>query len=307
MSFVTIEFFFLFAITYFLLLLCKKVRTKQYVLLGASFIFYAWWDWRVMFLLLAEILLVYYMALYIEKEKDKKRKKYVLIFSIGSCLSILGIFKYLNFFIQSFAVLFHISNPYRLNIILPIGISFYTFQSLSYVIDVYRGKVCARKNMRKVYLYICFFPQLVAGPIVRAIDFLPQLDEDKKLTKGNFSVGAQIFLFGLIKKIVIADRLAVCVDSVYSAPGAYSGSALLCAVIAYSIQIYCDFSGYSDMAIGVARIFGYELTRNFNVPYVAQNPTEFWHRWHISLSEWLRDYLYFSLGGSRGGGGKESI
>lgn len=222
-------------------------------------------------------------------------------------MTVLGVFKYLNFFIQSFAALFRISNIHSLNIILPIGISFYTFQSLSYVIDVYRGKIHARESMRKVYLYICFFPQLVAGPIVRAADFLPQLDENKELTKENFSVGAQIFLFGLIKKIVIADRLAVCVDSVFFAPGAYSGSALLCAVISYSIQIYCDFSGYSDMAIGIAKIFGYELTQNFNVPYLAQNPTEFWRRWHISLSGWLRDYLYIPLGGNRKGGARTYI
>lgn len=167
--------------------------------------------------------------------------------------------------------------------------------------DVYYGKVQARKSVVDILLYIGFFPQIVSGPIVKAHDFFPQLEERHVITKEKLSYGLQLILIGLFKKVVIADRLGVCVNSVYSAPSAYSGPSLLCAVIAYAIQIYCDFSGYSDMAIGVAHILGFDLGKNFNLPYIASNPSEFWKRWHISLSSWFRDYVYIPLGGNRRG------
>ena len=184
---------------------------------------------------------------------------------------------------------------------LPIGISFYIFQAMSYMIDVYRGRITARERFRDVSLYISFFPQLVAGPIVRAQDFMPQLDRDMELTADNLYKGLQIFLWGLFKKVVVADRLAVCVDAVWASPGVYSTASVWCAAISYMLQILCDFSGYSDMAIGIARMFGFYFPVNFDLPYISQNPTDFWRRWHISLSTWLRDYLYIPMGGNRKG------
>lgn len=298
MSFVSFAFLCLFLCTFILIRMAKKEKIRQRVLLLVSFIFYAWWDWRFLFLLLAEVAVVYLCGRGIEKNKQKK---IYLIVAISICLTILGFFKYFNFFLSSFVYIFQIQNVGALRIILPVGISFYTFQAISYVADVYKGTIQAEHKFERVCLYICFFPQLVAGPIVRASEFLPQLEKEHPIQKENVTWGLQVFLFGIIKKIVIADRLSVCVDAVWNSPMAYSGAALLCAVISYMIQIYCDFSGYSDMAIGVAKIFGYDLTRNFNLPYASKNPTEFWRRWHISLSEWLRDYLYIPLGGNRKG------
>jgi alginate O-acetyltransferase complex protein AlgI len=213
----------------------------------------------------------------------------------------LGIFKYFNFFVASFAELFSIRHVNALHIILPVGISFYTFQSLSYTIDVYRGKINPEKDFSKLALYIAFFPQLVAGPIVRASEFLPQLEENRNINLNNFKIGIQIFVFGLFKKVVIADWLSVFVDDVFKAPNAFHAISLILAVVAYSIQIYFDFSGYSDMAIGCAKCLGYDFSRNFNVPYISRNITEFWKRWHISLSSWLKEYLYIPLGGNRKG------
>lgn len=301
MSFVSLSFALLFVVTYLLGKLTKTREQKHLVLLAASYVFYAYWDARFLLLLILQTYISYYLAKRIERAETKKQSKRFMILGVSISLGILGFFKYFNFFIDSFASLFQIGNMGTLNIILPVGISFYTFQALSYLIDVYRKKLKASGQFVKISLYISFFPQLVAGPIVRANDFLPQLNEDRAMTRSNLVDGAQIFLFGLIKKIVIADRLAVCVDAVFASPNSYSGLSIFLAVIAYSIQIYCDFSGYSDMAIGVAKTFGYDLCKNFNMPYLAKNPSEFWKRWHISLSSWLQDYLYISLGGNRKG------
>ena len=186
-------------------------------------------------------------------------------------------------------------------ILLPVGISFYTFQSLSYTIDVYRGKIEAERSFADVALYIAFFPQLVAGPIVKAGDFIPQLHEDRNISLKGLEEGVQIFVFGLFKKLVIADNIALLVDAVYANPAEFHALTVVLAVAAYSMQIYCDFSGYSDMAVGCARVLGYELCRNFNLPYLSKNVTEFWKRWHISLSTWLQEYLYIPLGGNRKG------
>ena len=301
MSFVSLAFVLLFAFSY---IICRLVQTRQQkhlVLLIASYIFYAYWDARFLLLLILQTYISYFLAKKIERAQTPQLGKRFMLVGVSISLGILGFFKYFNFFVGSFAALFGIQSLGALNIILPVGISFYTFQALSYLIDVYRDKLKASERFVDLSMYISFFPQLVAGPIVRASDFLPQMEEDRPMTRENLVEGLQIFLFGLIKKIVIADRLAVCVDAVFASPMGYSGLSLFLAVVAYSIQIYCDFSGYSDMAIGVAKTFGYDLCKNFDMPYVSKNPTEFWKRWHISLSTWLRDYLYIPLGGNRKG------
>ncbi len=279
--------------------LCDKhlLTVRHSILLIASYIFYGWWDWRFAFLMLGLTAIAYLCSLWLKRTG----KKAFLYLGVIIPLLALGVFKYFNFFIDSFVDLFHIQNVATLNIILPVGISFYTFQSLSYTLDVHRGNVKMETSFLKVALYISFFPQLVAGPIVKANDFLPQLYEDRNITWKGFQEGIQIFAFGLFKKIVLADQISVCVDTVFNSPTQFNGLSLLMAVVAYSIQIYCDFSGYSDMAIGCAKCLGYDLMRNFNMPYISRNISEFWKRWHISLSTWLMEYLYFPLGGNRKG------
>ncbi|MDL2328086.1 MBOAT family protein [Ruminococcaceae bacterium OttesenSCG-928-A11] len=301
MSFVSLAFLILFVVTYALCRVFKGRTQRHIILLIASYVFYGYWDIRFLLLLIGQTFISYALALKIESETNRRSARLLCAVGVSCSLLILGFFKYFNFFIESASRLLGMAEFSALNIILPVGISFYTFQALSYLLDVYRGKLHARRSFVKISLYITFFPQLVAGPIVRAETFLPQLDHDQVMTKGNLLEGIQIFLFGLVKKVVIADRLALCVDAVFDAPASYNGLSIMLAVIAYSIQIYCDFSGYSDMAIGVARVFDFELCRNFDMPYISKNPTEFWRRWHISLSQWLRDYLYISIGGNRKG------
>ena len=268
-------------------------KWKEAFFFAASYFFYGYWDWRFCFLLLFVTVASYLTA------KVNQNK---WAFAIGTAvpLVVLGVFKYFNFFLSSAAAIIG-HNLGVLKIILPVGISFYTFQALSYVIDVHRGKIAVENDFIKLALYISFFPQLVAGPIVRAADFLPQLRQDRRVTIENIKTGIQIFVFGLFKKIVIADHLSVFVDDVFSKPAAFHWASILLAVISYSIQIYFDFSGYSDMAIGCAKCFGFDFNRNFNLPYISQSVTEFWRRWHISLSTWLKEYLYISLGGNRKG------
>jgi alginate O-acetyltransferase complex protein AlgI len=301
MSFVSVAFLLLFAGSYLGSKLCKTKEQKHIVLLIASYLFYGYWDVRFLFLLVLQTFISYYLAKKIVQAETKQQGKRFMLTGVVIALAVLCFFKYFNFFVDSFAHIFGVTNLTLLKIVLPIGISFYTFHSLSYLIDVYRGRLKACERFINLALYISFFPQLVAGPIVRARDFLPQLDQDRPMNRENLVEGLQIFLFGLIKKVVIADRLAVCVDAVFATPGSYSGLSLFLAVVAYSIQIYCDFSGYSDMAIGTAKTFGYDLCKNFDMPYLSKNPTELWQRWHISLSTWLRDYLYIPLGGNRKG------
>ena len=239
----------------------------------------------------------YFCAKQIEYENNTILFKWI---GILIPLIVLGIFKYFNFFTESFYKLFGISGYSSLNIILPVGISFYTFQSMSYTIDVIRKQIKAQSFIN-VALYIAFFPQLVAGPIVKASDFIPQLYENRKIDANNFLTGIQIFVMGLLKKVVIADNLSVFVDDVFARPAIFSTTSIILAVISYSIQIYCDFSGYSDMAIGTAKCLGYDFNTNFNMPYISKNVSEFWKRWHISLSTWLQEYLYIPLGGNRKG------
>lgn len=301
MLFLSIEFF-----VFMIFLLCamfftKKQKQQQLLLLAASYFFYLWNDWRMLLLLVAETGVVYLIECKMAETQDKGKKKLLLTVGVIALLMVLGFFKYYNFFVDSVCEVFRIQNTYTLNILLPLGISYYTFQGLSLLIDVYYGKIEAEKDFVKVGLCIGFFPQITAGPIVKARDMLVQLKEVKKVSWDNIAQGAQIFLMGIFKKKVIADRIGVQVDAVFGMPQVYSAGSLALAAVAYSIQIYCDFSGYSDLAIGVARMMGFDLGRNFNLPYFSKNTSEFWRRWHISLSTWFRDYVYIPLGGSRKG------
>ena len=283
----------------------KLCKFRHITLLIFSYIFYGWWDWRFCFLMLSLTAIAYLSARSINEGKHPKRS---LALGVAFPLVILGFFKYFNFFLSSFMALFSIKNVGALDIILPVGISFYTFQSMSFTIDVYRGKIKNFPSFMHFALYVSFFPQLVAGPIVKASDFLPQLEEKhRNISIKNIEVGLQIFAFGLFKKVVIADHLSVFVDDVFLAPMNYHSISIILAVIAYSIQIYCDFSGYSDMAVGCAKCIGYDLMRNFNLPYISKNVSEFWKRWHISLSSWLMEYLYIPLGGNRKGKARKYI
>lgn len=315
MSFTSISFIILFSTVCVLLLaldrkcirkhICEhtQLQIKHLILLAASYVFYGWWDYRFCFLMALLSVIAWLSAKMIA---ENKHRKLFTVIGIVVPLIVLAFFKYFNFFIHSFAQAFNIQETSTLNIILPVGISFYTFQSMSYTIDVIRGNV-RKHSLLEVSLYIAFFPQLVAGPIVKASDYMPQLQTYRPLRLQDFHDGIQIFLFGFIKKLVIADNLSVFVDDVFAKPLAFSSLTVILAVISYSIQIYCDFSGYSDMAIGAARCLGYDFRPNFNMPYISKNVTEFWKRWHISLSGWLQEYLYIPLGGSRKGTARRYI
>ena len=298
MNFVSIAFFVFFVIVLGLQLVLKKSWMRQAVLLIASYVFYGWWDWRFCFLMLGLTVVAFFTALGLEKRPGDKK---IVAAGVIVPLAVLFFFKYMNFFVDSFCGAFGITAPGALAIILPVGISFYTFQSLSYTIDAWRGKVEISHDFMKFALYIAFFPQLVAGPIVKAADFLPQLDEERRPTKRGLAGGLSIFFWGLLKKAVLADQLSPFVDAVFAAPNAYASVSVALAVLAYAMQIYFDFSGYSDMAIGCAKCMGYDLAKNFDLPYISKNVSEFWKRWHISLSSWLQQYLYISLGGNRKG------
>jgi alginate O-acetyltransferase complex protein AlgI len=267
--------------------------------LGSCF-FYASWDYRYLALLLAISVIDYWCAAKIASTDDDRRRKLFLTLSVVSNLAILGYFKYYDFFISNLNGLIGYKIPLKA-ILLPAGISFYTFKSMSYTIDVYRRHIDNCKSQIDYTTFVTFFPELIAGPIVRASVFLPQMSRPIGPTVERIASGASLFLLGLTKKLVIADRLANVADPIFAAPERYSGLTLWMGAIAYSIQIYCDFSGYSDMAIATARMIGYELPENFNMPYLSASVTEFWRRWHITLSSWLRDYLYIPLGGNRHG------
>lgn len=276
----------------------RLIAYRQTVLLVASYVFYGWWDVRCCLIMLGLTFTAYICA---KAYRNDEIQKIFCIIGVIVPLIVLGIFKYFNFFVSPFCTIFGFSDMGIIRLLLPVGISFYTFQSLSYTVDVYRKQLSAEKSFIKVALYIAFFPQLVAGPIVKSKDFLPQLYENRNINVNNFFRGIQIFTFGLFKKIVIADNISVFVDDVFTCPKEYHAVSILLAVFAYSIQIYFDFSGYSDMAIGCASCLGYELRKNFNLPYLSESVVEFWKRWHISLSSWLQEYLYIPLGGNRKG------
>lgn len=296
--------FLLFAAAVFAVLLTVRHNgVRKAFLLAASYYFYAYWDWRFCGLLLISTAVDFSVGQGLKRTDDPKRRRLLLAASLVTNLGLLGFFKYYNFFVGSLtAMLEPIGwDCNSLNIILPVGISFYTFQTLSYTIDVYRRQLAPEDSPLDFALFVAFFPQLVAGPIVRARDFLPQLKAYRPLAWSRFHDGLRQFVFGMFKKVVIADHLAMVVDFAYPNAEVFSGATLILATLAYAAQIYCDFSGYSDMAIGLARAMGYDFPENFDHPYLARSPREFWRRWHISLSTWLRDYLYIPLGGNRKG------
>ncbi len=277
-----------------------QLRLQNAFVLVASYVFYGWWDWRFLLLIAFTSFCSWGSGLLIGKAETKGKAKTWMWLNIVLNLGILALFKYYDFFVTEFAQLFHISTDgLLLKVILPVGISFYTFQALSYSIDVYRGKIASTKDIVAFFAFISFFPQLVAGPIERATNLLPQFLKKREFLYDNAVDGMRQILWGLFKKIVVADNCAVYVDQVFSTYAEQSGSTLLMAAIFFTFQIYGDFSGYSDIAIGTAKLFGIKLMRNFNVPYFSRNIAEFWRRWHISLTTWFRDYVYIPLGGSR--------
>jgi alginate O-acetyltransferase complex protein AlgI len=299
-SFVSLEFVVFFAAVIAGMALMPSTASRQAYLLVMSVVFYALGTPWFIVVLAVPSLVDYACALRIQSAADSRERRSWLTLSLVTNLGILFYFKYANFFVDNVAGLFGMA-PHKLSVVLPIGISFFTFKTISYTIDVYRGVMPACRSLWRYAMFVSFFPELVAGPIVRASVFLPQLDRPLQLSWNRTRVGVQMVLLGLTKKLLIADRLAVFVDPVFASPGVFSGFTVASAVIAYSIQIYCDFSGYTDMALGLAKVIGFDLPENFNMPYAAQSITEFWRRWHITLSEWLRDYLYIPLGGSRRG------
>lgn len=282
----------------------QRIKNQNLLLLFVSYVFYAWWDWRFLGLIVLSSLVDFVIALNIQSEKVEWKRKCLLWLSLGMNLGLLAVFKYFNFFIENFENAFSFFG-YPMNIsfaqiILPVGISFYTFQTLSYTIDVYRRQLKATKNPVEFFAFVSFFPQLVAGPIERASNLLPQFQNKRRFNYSMAVDGMRQILWGLFKKIVIADNCAEVVNRVFQSHDSVSGLVLIWVVILFAFQIYGDFSGYSDIAIGTARLFGFNLMQNFAYPYFSRDIAEFWRRWHISLSTWFRDYLYIPLGGSRG-------
>lgn len=306
MLFNSLEFLFFFPLVFVLywFVFNRKMQYQNILLLGASYYFYSCWDWRFLFLLIFSTVLDYYSGHKIFEANTKIKKKTWLIASVGINLGFLGVFKYYNFFIESFAnflLLFGINQSYStLNIILPVGISFYTFHGLSYVFDIYKNKIKPCNNWVNYSLFVSFFPLLVAGPIERATHLLPQIEKPREFHYSKAIDGLKQILWGLFKKMVIADNCAKFVNIIFENSAHESGSTLFIGALFFTFQIYCDFSGYSDIALGTARLLGIELLQNFKFPYFSRDIAEFWRRWHISLSSWFRDYLYFPLGGSKG-------
>ena len=280
---------------------CKRQLLWQNLLIVvASYVFYGWWDWRFLILIAITTILSFLSGIGIEKAPTQRGKKAVMIANIVVNLGILGVYKYYDFFATQFAELFGIKSDFLLlHLILPVGISFYTFQALSYSIDVYRKQLEPTYDIISFTAFLSFFPQLVAGPIERATNLLPQFQKKRTFDYAQAVDGMRQILWGLFKKIVVADNCATYVDQVFADLASHSGSTLLLAAILFTFQIYGDFSGYSDIAIGTAKLFGIKLMRNFNVPYFSRDIAEFWRRWHISLTTWFRDYVYIPLGGSR--------
>ena len=283
----------------------KTKSTQNALLIIASYYFYSCWDWRFLFLLVFSTFLDYYTGIQIEKAKSEKNRKFWFWLSISINLGFLGIFKYYNFFAVSFAELLNSvgvqASPILLNVILPVGISFYTFHGLSYVIDIYLKRIKAEYNFIDYSLFVSYFPLLVAGPIERATHLLPQVKVKREF---NFEIAKQgicQIIWGLVKKVVIADTCATYANAIFDNYNTMNSFSLILGAIYFAFQIYGDFSGYSDIALGVSKLFGLDLLRNFNYPYFSRDIAEFWRRWHISLSSWFRDYLYIPLGGSKGG------
>jgi len=283
----------------------KNLKHQNILIAMASYVFYGWWDWRFLALILFSTLVDYIIGVSLGKEQNLNKRKILLWISILVNLGFLGFFKYYNFFLDNFKSAFsffgqEISSN-SLNIILPVGISFYTFQTLSYTIDIYKKKLEPTKDFISFAAFVSFFPQLVAGPIERATNLLPQILSKRKFVYGEAVDGLKQILWGMFKKVVIADNCATYANYIFDNSSDLSGSTLVLGAIFFTFQIYGDFSGYSDIAIGTSRLFGFKLMQNFAFPYFSRDIAEFWRRWHISLSTWFRDYLYIPLGGSRGG------
>jgi D-alanyl-lipoteichoic acid acyltransferase DltB (MBOAT superfamily) len=315
MVFNSLTFAIFFVVVYGLYLLSmRRLAWQNFMLLVASNVFYGWWDYRFLGLIWFSMVVDYLAARLIDRRGydegtfhySASARKWLLAGSVTSNLLILGFFKYYGFFVTSLVEAADAAgiplHPPVLHVILPVGISFYTFQSLSYTIDVYRGELRACRSLADFALFVSFFPQLVAGPIVRAVDFLPQVQRQRRLNLDQIYEGAWLILWGLFKKVVLADNLSRLVEPVFRETAVSAdGQLVLIAVYAFAVQIYCDFSGYTDIARGCAKLMGFEFNLNFDLPYLACNPRDFWRRWHISLSSWLRDYLYIPLGGNRRG------
>jgi len=306
MKFTSFEFIIFFLSVFFLywFVFKKSLRKQNLLLLAASYFFYGYWDYRFLSLIFISSFIDFFIGKRLAIEKSKSNRKILLALSLIANLGMLGVFKYYNFFSASFAEMWHSIfgkelGFVTLKIVLPVGISFYTFQTLSYTIDVYRKKLDPTKNFVSFFAYVSFFPQLVAGPIERAINLLPQFERPREFSYHKSVDGLRQILWGFFKKVVIADNVGTYVDQFFNKPDSFTGSELVLGAVYFAFQIYCDFSGYSDIAIGTARIFGFDLMKNFNFPYFSRDIGEFWRRWHISLSTWFRDYLYIPLGGSK--------
>jgi alginate O-acetyltransferase complex protein AlgI len=307
MIFNSLEFAIFFPIVFFLywFVTNRSLKAQNILLLVVSYLFYSFWDWRFLFLLMFSTFLDYFTGLRMHDAKTINWKKFWFWLSIGVNLGFLGMFKYYNFFAESFADLLanfglHV-DIWTLQVILPVGISFYTFHGLSYVVDIYKDRIKPERNFVDYAVFVSFFPLLVAGPIERATHLLPQIQKARVFDYTKAIDGMRQILWGLFKKVVVADGCAEWANMIFNDADAYSGSTLFMGAIFFTFQIYCDFSGYSDIALGTARLFGIELLRNFAFPYFSRDIAEFWRRWHISLSTWFRDYLYIPLGGSKGG------
>ena len=308
MLFNSIEFFVFLPIVFFLywFVFNNNLKHQNLIILLGSYVFYGWWDFRFLLLIFLSTIVDYIIGLYIFKNPNDRNRKILLICSIIFNLGVLGFFKYYNFFIESWINLFSsigydFKSVWTLKIILPVGISFYTFQTMSYTIDIFRRKLEPTRDFISFASFVSFFPQLVAGPIERATNLLPQILRKREFKYILGVEGLSLILWGMFKKVVIADNLSPIVDNIFNNYESLSGASLWIGAIYFSFQIYCDFSGYSDIAIGTSKLFGIELMENFKTPYFSRNIGEFWRRWHISLSTWFRDYLYIPIGGSKNG------
>lgn len=302
--------FFVFLPVFFLLywwvfdFLIKEAKHQllfqNLLVVAASYMFYGWWNWRFLVLIAFTSLCSFLSGIAIDKSSTKQLKTFWMVLNVVINLSILGVYKYYDFFVSSLASAFNINaETHLLHLVLPVGISFYTFQALSYSIDVYRKKLEPTRDIVSFFAFLSFFPQLVAGPIERATNLLPQFLKKRSFNYSKAVDGLRQILWGMFKKVVVADNCAFFVDTIYGNVEGYNASTLAIAAVLFSFQIYCDFSGYSDIAIGLGKLFGIDLMRNFNVPYFSRDIAEFWRRWHISLTTWFRDYVYIPLGGSR--------
>ena len=297
--------------TVYWLLQKSSLRLQNALMLVASYVFYGWWDWRFLSLIFVSSAVDYWVGLHLDRSEEKRKRRALLGISLLMNLGALGFFKYSNFFIGSMTELLTSlgiqANPWSLKVILPVGISFYTFQTLSYTLDIYKRELKPTRDILAFFAFVSFFPQLVAGPIERASALLPQFLKRREFSFLQARDGSRQMLWGFAKKLIVADNLAPLVEDIFSNHAQYDSLTLLIGVFFFALQIYCDFSGYSDIAIGTARLFGFKLMRNFAYPYFSRDIGEFWRRWHISLSTWFRDYVYIPLGGNKFGKARQAI